>query len=239
MTLDERRPYRLVCRSNTPEWLAERQRYVTASEAAVAVGAKQPWSRPRPADRPGDRCWWGHFDEEHIVRAVAQLTGLRTRPVGWLLASKKHPGAGASLDAVARVPQIPDAWVRWVGEESGISDKAYKRFRRGVMQLLDGGDPRIALEIKLTSGDYDDWTDDEPPEGYWWQVQHQLLVTGWPAGLLAAREGAFVLHAHYLIFPDPAAQRDLKRAAAAFVARGLRAPWREPAKKKTKTKRRS
>ncbi len=220
------RPYKLVTRSNTPEWLEARERYVTASEAVYASGAKEPRQWRRRPEKPGDKMWWGHFDEEHIVRAVTKLTGLRARPVGWLLASTDVPGAGASLDGVALVPEVPDTWLAWVATESGLSDRAVRRFRQDVATLLDGGDRRIGLEIKLTGGDWHDWDADSPPAEYWWQAQHQLLVTGWPAVLLAAREGAFTLHAHYLVLPDADAQRKLRKACKTFAKTGKK-PWKQ------------
>ena len=57
-------------------------------------------------------------------------------------------------------------------------------------------DSRLAVvELKTAAfKKLHEWTDSEPPQAYWAQVQHQLYVTGFPIGWLFGLVGGRHLH---------------------------------------------
>lgn len=60
-----------------------------------------------------------------------------------------------------------------------------------------GAHGRIPLEIKTAEVYQQDKWLEGPPERYWWQVQHQMMVTGAPAGSIAC-----LLGVHSLVWAD-------------------------------------
>src|SRR5690606_33418498 len=73
----------------------------------------------------------------------------------------------------------------------------------------------VPLEAKTASPWVADRWSDSPPIEYWWQVQHQILVTGAPAGALAVLVGGNSLWWE-LIPRDDDAQRVLATKGAEF-----------------------
>lgn len=139
------------------EWLAERQRVVTASISAAILGLDPrrdffsvyvdyllPPRNIEPAIT--SPMFWGKALEQAILTNAAKWYGWRYQAGGALLRSRSKPHLGATLDAEVQ-PYNNPAW-----------------------HILEGKTTSVFLRK--------DWEDqDEPPTRVLFQVQHQLMVT--------------------------------------------------------------
>lgn len=166
------KPYDIICNAHKDEaaWLEQRKLGIGASEIAAVMGlnswksALQIYAEKtgeiEPEDLSGnDSVFFGKEDEPSIAKRYRQKTGRAVSMGGELLRSKEYPWALATIDAWA----------------------------------LDSSDKHLEfefpLEIKTTSAfNADDWAEGAP-EIYYLQVQHQLLVTGYPLASIACRIG--------------------------------------------------
>lgn len=210
------RPYKVLGRCNTLAWEKERGRWLTASVSPGVLDPSLRW-RGKPKTHPGSRVWWGSRDERGNQAAFSELTGVRAQAAPWFLASTKYAGLATSLDAVGLRPELCDMWHRQV-VQSGADVGAFER-RLARLEKLE--DRRLLIELKLTGHEYaDDWLDSpRGPKRYWAQLQHELLVTGYPAGVLVARCGAYDMFCHAIVFPTPKWQARLIRAGEVFARR--------------------
>jgi predicted phage-related endonuclease len=145
-----------VTDSNRDEWLAERQKIVTASISAAILGLDPrrdffsvyiDYLLPPVNIEPtiASPMFWGKTLEQPILTAAAKWYGWRYHPGGALLRSRSHPHLGATLDAEIQAYNSPSWWV---------------------------------LEGKTTSAFLrKDWDGEDPPTRVLFQVQHQLMVT--------------------------------------------------------------
>lgn len=142
------------------QWLAERQKYIGASDAAdiCGVGFGGPlgkWLEKRgetPPKTMNESMEMGLWFEDAIAKRFEHKTGWKVKPANYILVHPTHTFMSCSLD-------------RWTEDESG---------------------DEIPLEIKNVSEYMADRWQDGPPDYYRIQVQHQLAVTGKPYAYIAA-----------------------------------------------------
>jgi predicted phage-related endonuclease len=168
------------------DWLASRSESIGASEVAAAAWHRTKFNPP-PFSTPYEA--WGRkvgclpgVEETASMRAgsvlepaIIRLLGIET---GWeVQGAADYLGAPLGDEATLRHPTqdwitaTPDAFVNH-------PDHGW-----------------IPAEVKLSSEHAPgDWTKAKPPLSYLFQVQWQLLVTGAPAGVLAALVGSTLYH---------------------------------------------
>lgn len=144
----------------TPEWLEHRRRYRNASETPAVMGVS-PWVTPY-------QLWL-----ERTGRSLTKVNAAMTR--------------GAELEPAARA-----AYERLTGhimEPLVVVDGDYSASLDGI--TLDG---ELILEVKCpmqgrSSQAWQCAAANEIPEPYFWQLQHQLMVTGAALGHLYVFDG--------------------------------------------------
>lgn len=172
--------YAVVCNSRDREaWLAARRTGVGASEAAALMGEDprcslvQLWLRKvreePPEQQSAEYLEWGLRHEPALIAAYKsdRYAGRPATPDGRLLRSCAHGWALATLDA----------WT-WPDRNPATGDA-------------------IPLELKTTEVWHADAWADGCPRRYWWQLQHQMLVTGAPMASIAC-----LLGVHRLVWCD-------------------------------------
>lgn len=173
--------YSVVCDSRDREaWLAARRSGVGASEAAALMGDDprcslvQLWLRKvreEPPEQPSaEYLEWGLRHEPTIIEAYSseRYANRPALPAGQLLRSEAHSWALATLDAWA--------WPEWLPVHTQTG---------------------IPLELKTTEVWHADAWAEGCPRRYWWQLQHQMLVTGAPMASIAC-----LLGVHRLVWCD-------------------------------------
>ena len=106
----QERAYRVICDAadRSPEWLAARDKMITASDVATVMGLnpyKSPyalWSEKmgyKSADEAGEAAAWGLRMEPVILDAYREETSRWCKPVQHLCASVRYPFIGATCDA--------------------------------------------------------------------------------------------------------------------------------------------
>lgn len=192
--------YDYVCSQTDPQWFEERRKVFTASEIAAFFGegyksqkqvlAEKVGNSDRSPPTPGDSAWWGLRMERANLYAFSTLSGLRAKPVGAFLVSRRSRLLGATLDGLVR--------------EGG---------RTGILEMknvdtfdLSGQDNRIRWR--------NEWGPEKPhlPRYRWIQVQCQLYVSGLPFAYLCAKIGACDMHWIH-IEPDELFFEDLEAVA--------------------------
>lgn len=168
-------PFETLCDStDRGRWLAMRRSGIGASEAAVLVG-------------------------EHSRMTLARLVAEKRGLFGDDDETKEFLEWGLRLE-----PVIIDAYssARYAGR---LSRRAGKLLRSTAhpwaLATLDGWTLHpdhgpIPLELKTTDWARDAWENGTPPD-YWWQAQHQALVTGAPCVSVACMLGP-----HKLVWED-------------------------------------
>jgi putative phage-type endonuclease len=143
---------------NRSAWLAERQKYLTASDIAGILGEdrrnspfKVYWDKIQPTGADDaisieSPMFWGKVLEQPILSAVADYYGWSYRRGGALLVSRKYPWLACTLDAEI--------------------DRG-----KGYQEPFEGKTTSFMLR-----GDWDQETGDAPNRVFI-QVQTQLLVT--------------------------------------------------------------
>jgi putative phage-type endonuclease len=181
----------IVCETEA-DWLEARKSRLTASAAAAIVG-KHPFKTRDDVLRtkisgsdfvPNANTWFGNAREESNIRIFGRLCGaeVETRVNRHLFVSKAHPFLAATLDGYV---------VRPTDIEEGIPSEAllgYIPERHAVVE---------AKNVRSKSRSY--WNKDRMSPKlfmYWAQVQHQMLVTGAPSGVLFAAVDASEMYAH-------------------------------------------
>jgi putative phage-type endonuclease len=171
--------YSVVCHSSDREaWLRARRTGVGASEAACLVGEDPrrslvqlylgKVSEDPPEDRPAEWLEWGLRHERSILEAY------RSERYAY-----RHTSADGRL---LRCDQHP--WALATLDAWAVQGAA-----------LDG--PMIPLELKTAEVWHADAWEYGCPRSYWWQLQHQMLVTGAPAASIAC-----LLGVHRLVWCD-------------------------------------
>lgn len=106
--------YTVVCDSaDREQWLRERQAGIGASEMPAVLG-EDPWTSALelyvrkttpvdPEEETKDFRWVGRRIEDFLASLYAELTGREIRKASWLLRSKQHPWALATLDYEVRI----------------------------------------------------------------------------------------------------------------------------------------
>jgi len=157
--------YTTVCHATDPQWLEERLKGVTATEAAHLLSggsALELWARKTerapPNDLSGnDRVWWGKWLEDKILTAYAdkRYAGREVTPSGYLLRSDEYPWLLATLDAWTAHPE-------W---------------------------GTIPLDAKNAGSDQAVKWEEGTPARYYWQLQQQTAVTGTQGASIACCVG--------------------------------------------------
>ncbi|HXT81415.1 MAG TPA: YqaJ viral recombinase family protein [Acetobacteraceae bacterium] len=180
------------------EWLANRMRYVGASETAALWGVQPAyalshyalWHVKRGLAEPpkveGKRITWGNRLEEVVALAAAEEEGFEVSKGRYAICDD-CPGMAASLDfEITADPK---------GEFSGP----------GVLETKN-----VDWLIHRRS-----WTDGEPPLHILLQLQQQLACTGWQWGAVASLIGGNELRV-YRYAARPALIAQIKARVAAF-----------------------
>ena len=168
-------PYIEQCDAHDRDrWLAMRRSGIGASEAAIIVGEHSRFSiahlvaEKRGLFTPDD-------DEKEFL-----AWGLRHEPA-MIEAYSSSRYAGRRSERAGRLLRSTEhPW-------------ALATLDAWTMHPQHG---RIPLELKTTDWARDAWEYGPPPD-FWWQVQHQLLVTGAPCGSIAC-----LLGPHRLVWCD-------------------------------------
>jgi len=171
----ELRGYDALCDStDRPRWLAMRRSGIGASEAAVLVG-------------------------EHSRLTLARLVTEKRGMLGDDDATTEFLEWGLRLE-----PVIIEAYssARYAGRAAQRAGRLLRSIEHPwALATLDGWTLHpehgwIPLELKSTDWARDAWEYGTPPD-YWWQAQHQALVTGAPMVSVACMLGP-----HKLVWED-------------------------------------
>lgn len=186
-------------------WLAERRKYVTASELSVIMGPRAVKSRQRIAQEKlgkkesfkGNHVMrMGQLMEEANIKAFSIATGFPTLLTHAMVV--RGP-LSCTLDALVRLLCLTDEDdllnVEW-GElfpESAV----------GEVLTLDGKNVRSESEHHWKNG---------PPGNYWWQMQGQSYCCHLTGSILMAKIDAHRLTAHYVAGDEFAQEAAVERA---------------------------
>lgn len=155
---------------NEAEWLEERKKYITASEAAVICGEStfeskfSLYQRKRGLiddDKEGEWLYWGHAMEPLIAKRFTEVTRREVKDPGeyTLVVNPDYPWMAATLDRIT--PELVMKYGFW-----------------------------SPLELKNRNAwGADDWKDGGIPLDILIQVQHQMVCCGVEQGVVAALIG--------------------------------------------------
>lgn len=190
-------PYEVIGRVGDPGWHERRATGIGASEAAIVLGVHARHGEGGPAElwaaKSGRREIEFDGDEE-----LAHWGLVLEQVIIDQFATERYAG-----------------WEAWPAGEH-LRSKAHP----WALATLDGWTRHptlgvIPLECKTVQPWIADQWFDSTPVAYWWQVQHQLLVTGARAGAIAALVSGGRLMWE-LITRDEPAQAKLAKAGAEF-----------------------
>lgn len=188
--------YRVVCSDSNPNWLSFRHELVTGTATSTLMRSN-PYQKydellaeksgpiPEPI-KPNRYMFHGKENESNNMRKFRLITGLRARNVNYLLESTRVPKLGTTLDGVLHVPKsIPSARYELVSDKSNLV-----RALDDLSTVAAFTSPFGLIEMKQTSLYSKKKWDNGVPEYYYWQVQAQMLVTGYPWCLVVCAVGA-------------------------------------------------
>ena len=183
---------------NKEQWLAERRKYVTASQVAALMDdspygtpAKLAAKKLNPEPYQDNRyMWWGRHLEQAVGEAFGLLYGGEC-----LVKQKWCPAAplAATLDgwwtpAFAQEGYNPD-WITW---KTDIPEEVDSALEIKVSKSL-------AKRVSL-------------PSHYWWQIQTQMHCAGLTQGILVAMVGVHDLRAWAVYYDELAMAAAVKKA---------------------------
>lgn len=219
-------PYDVVCKSSDRKrWLEERRNLIGASDSLNRKTLDDKLGKGK--DYTNKWAFNGSLLEPAIIRIFSLWTGMRCRPHGALLRSKKYPYMGATLDGLCRMPQTErgkDKMLRYLTMDLGLeSDIAHRmiqdttlaglEIKAPVYRKLSEWGQTATKNYYKTGKPYEDFANklaDSPPADYYTQVQHQMIVTGLKVVWLVALVGGEHTIAHRITANPEAQRRRLK-----------------------------
>lgn len=173
---EQRQPYEVIGQVGDDDWKARRATGVGASEAAIMLGV-HPW-----------------HGEGGPAELFAWKTGRSDRPDRSSMDELAH--WGHVLEPVVIAQYATQRYANRRAWPSG--DHLRSTEHPWALATLDGWTEHpvhgvIPLEVKTVNAFITEKWEDSTPIEYWWQVQHQLLVTGAPCGSIAALVGGHQL----------------------------------------------
>ncbi len=157
----------LVDKTERQEWLAKRQRGIGGSDAPVVMGVS-PWKTRTElwAEKAG-------LVDASIEPTRAMIIGTRLEPLIADEYAERHPDEEVIYPGPHVIQYHPD----------------YSQLYATLDRVVDRSGHLGVLEVKTTSERMAEYWEIEPPVAVQVQVQHQLLVTGYDYGVVAAWVG--------------------------------------------------
>lgn len=215
--------------SNREEWLKARASRITGSDVAVMMRISEKFksynellaekaSGSRGEIPDNSNMLWGRALEEPIAQVFADSLRCRWRPCHLLIGHGNGEKLAATLDGIFTVDHryseddVVEVASRYNGR-FGV-DEWMKDFRRKASALNQQFGPGV-LEIKNTSIFGTTAWNQEIPDYYIPQVQHQLLCTGKKWGAIVACLGGSNLMGH-IYTADEEFQASIVKSADSF-----------------------
>lgn len=185
-------------------WLEQRRTRITGTEAGRLMGPKPDKSAlakeklsPRQNQLESPLMFWGKKLEAANLEGFSEITGIPCKSTHEFVIYSDR--IGATLDGIIECAYAPrkdhTQYIEWVTAEPRWRPEGY----HALTELAQRVTARGLIEMKQSKADSKPWT--KIPPYYWWQVQTQLLCTGYSQGILVHKVDMHKLRA-YLIDRD-------------------------------------